>query len=167
MKHQEKKYRVDSFASIQNILDKNNAKKGQEVITMHYYAQKEGNDVVKLVKYVNNRNEIHILEASQGRFSLKEKIPVPSTDAGLQWLKDKSCKTVNIVKIANTDYEYKNGVVGLYIIDDFLYSIILDFPEGQHEAIEKELGLNIAEVISIPYNKLLEKIGRLRSVDLK
>ena len=66
----------------------------------------------------------------------------------------------------NTDYEYKNGLVGLYIVDDFLHSVILDFPEGQHEEIEKELGLDTAEVISVPYNKFLEKIGRLRSIKL-
>jgi hypothetical protein len=43
----------------------------------------------------------------------------------------------------------------------------LDFPEGQHEAIEKKLGLGTAEVINVPYNKLLEQIGRLRSMKLK
>ena len=69
--------------------------------------------------------------------------------------------------MANCDYEYKNGNVGLYIIDDFLYSVILDFPEGQHKVVEKELGLNAAELINIPYNKLLEKIGCLRSMNLK
>jgi hypothetical protein len=165
MKYQEKKYRVDSFTKIQNVLNENNAKKGQENITIHYYAQQESNNVVKLVKY-NDRNEIHILEESQGKLSLKQNISVPTTDAGLQWLKDKGYKTVDIVKMVNTDYEYKNGIVGLYIIDDFLYSIILDFPEGQHEAIEKKLGLNTTKVISIPYNKLLEKISHLRSMNL-
>lgn len=166
MKYLEKKYRVDSFTKILRLLNEKVAKKGQEVVTTHYYTRQESNDVVKLVKFID-KNEIHILEEKQGRFSLKQNIPVPSTDAGLQWLKDKGYKTVNIVKMTNIDYEYKNGIVGLYIIDDFLYSIILDFPEGQHEVMEKELGLNSAEIINIPYNKLLEKIGRLRSMNLK
>jgi len=166
MKHQEKKYLVDSFSRIQKILNETGAKRRPRVVTIHYYAQQEGNDVVKLVRY-NDRNEIHILEESQGRFSLKENIPVESTDAGLQWLKDRGAGVVNLVKMANTDYEYKNGIVGLYIIDDFLYSIILDFPEGQHETIEKEFGLHTAKVISVPYNKLLKQMGRLRPMNLK
>lgn len=166
MKYLEKKYRVNSFTKILKLLNEKGAKKGQEIVTTHYYTQQESNDVVKLVKFVD-RNEIHILKEKQGRYSLKSNIPVLNTDAGLQWLKDKGYKTVNIVKMINTDYEYKNGIVGLYIIDDFLYSVILDFSEGQHEPIEKELGLNSPEVISIPYNKLLEKIGRLRLMNLR
>ena len=165
MKHQEKKYRVNSFAKIQEILSEADVKKGKEVVTTHYYAPQENNDVVKLVKY-SDRNEIHILEESQGSYALKENIPVENTAAGLQWLKDGGYKTVNIVKMVNTDYEYKNGVIGLYIINDFLHSVILDFPEGQHEAIEKEFGLATAEVISVPYNKFLEKIGKLRLMKL-
>ncbi len=165
MKHQEKKYQVDSFTKIQKILVEEDAKKGKEVITTHYYAPQESNDVVKLVKY-GGRDEIHILEESNGKFFLKENIPVENTDAGLKWLKDKGCKTVNVLKMVNTDYEYKNGVVGLYVIDSFLHSVILDFPEGQHREIEKELGLGTAEVIRASYNKFLEQVGKLRSMKL-
>lgn len=165
MKHQEKKYRVDSFTKIQKILDEKGAKKNKGIVTTHYYAPQESNNVVKLVDYTDS-NEIHVLEESKGRYSLKESIPVENTAAGLKWLKDKGYKTVNVVKMVNTNYEYKNGVVGLYIIDDFLHSVILDFPEGQHEAIEKELELDTTEVISVPYNKFLEQLGRLRSIKL-
>ena len=90
-----------------------------------------------------------------------------STEKGLRWLKDKGYKMVDIVKMAYTDYEYKDGIVGLYMINDFLYSIILDFPEGQHERFEKEFGLSPNNVISLPYNKYLEKIGKLESMKLK
>lgn len=165
MKHQEKKYRVDSFTKIQKILGEVGAKKGKEAVTTHYYVSQESNDVVKLVNYTDS-SEIHILEESQGRFSLKENTPVENTNAGLKWLKDKGYQTANVVKVVNTDYDYKNGLVGLYLIDDFLHSVILDFPQGQHEAIEKELGLDTAEVISLPYNKFLEQIGRLQSMKL-
>ena len=165
MKHQEKKYRVDSFTKIQKILDEADAKKGKAIVTTHYYAPQESNDVVKLVDYADS-NEIHILEESQGRYSLKENIPLENTAAGLKWLKDKDYKIVSVVKMVTTDYEYKNGIVGLYIINGFLHSVILDFPEGQHEAREKELGLYTSEVISIPYNKYLEKIGKLQTIKL-
>lgn len=165
MKHQEKKYRVDSFAKVQKILDESGAKGKETIVTTHYYARKEGNDVVKLVEY-SDRNEIHILEESNGKFSLKEKIPVENTDAGLQWLKDKGYGTVDLVKMEYTDYEYKGGIVGLYVINDFLYSVILDFPSEQHEEMEKEFGLKAADVVSLPYNKFLEQIGQLKSMSI-
>ena len=123
------------------------------------------NSILKLVQFVD-KNEIHILKESQGKFYLNDEIPVESTKAGLKWLKNKGYKKVNVVKMANTDYEYKNGIVGLYVIEDFLYSVILDFPEGQYEAIEKEFELDTAKIISVPYNKFLEQIGRLKSMKL-
>lgn len=166
MKYQEKKYLVDSFSKIRKILNQSDAKKDSKVITTHYYAQKEGNDVVKLIKFTD-RNEIHILKESQGKFTLQENLPVESTDTGLRWLKDRGYNVINLVKMANTDYEYKNGTVGLYIIDDFLHSVILDYPAGHHEAIEKEFGLETARVINVPYNKLLEQMDHLRSMKLK
>ena len=165
MRYQEKKYRVDSFIKIQKILGGVGAKKGKEVVATHYYTQQENNDVIKLVKY-SDRNEIHMLEESKGKFSLKENSPVENTEVGLQWLKDKGYKTVNLVKMAQVDYEYKNGIVGLYFIDDFLYSVILDFPQQQHESIEKEFELDNAGVISIAFNKYLKQIGQLRSMKL-
>ncbi|MEK7598013.1 MAG: hypothetical protein AAB441_05205 [Patescibacteria group bacterium] len=166
MKHQEKKYRVDSFDLALNILNKNQAKKEKEVVNVHYYAQKIGNDVVKLVKYLD-RNEIHILDEVDGKYILKQKIPMENTEAGLQWLKEKDYKAVDIVKMAYTDYEYKGSIVGLYTINDFLYSIILDYPEGEHDDKEKEFGLNPSDVISMPYNKYLKSIGKNNFMKLK
>lgn len=166
MKYQEKKYRVDSFIEVLEILNKANASKGKEVVNVHYYVQQESNDVVKLVKF-SDRNEIHILKVIDGKYSLTENIPMPSVEAGLAWLKEKGYKTVNIVKMAYTDYDYEGGIVGLYIIDDFLYSVILDFPNGEHDKMEKVFGINPKDVIRIPYNKYLDSIGKLRSKELK
>ncbi|PIP63695.1 hypothetical protein CO165_01600 [Candidatus Roizmanbacteria bacterium CG_4_9_14_3_um_filter_33_18] len=165
MKYQEKKYKVDSFVTISKLLNEKGAKNEKEVVTMHYYTQQPNNEVVKLVEY-DNHNEIHILTESNGKYLLKQKIPVLTTEAGLKWLKDKGYKIVDLVKMVYTDYEYKNGIVGLYVINDFLYSVILDFPEGQLKTIENEFGLSNIEIINIPYNKLLDQLGRLHSVDL-
>ncbi|HLD25015.1 MAG TPA: hypothetical protein VJB96_03815, partial [Patescibacteria group bacterium] len=151
MKYQEKKYRVDSLLPIQKLLERVGAKKGQEITTTHYYAEQHTNDIVKLVVY-GDRNEIHVLLESHGTYSLKENIPVASVEAGLSWLKAHGYHTVDIVKMAYTDYEYKGGIIGLYVIDNFLSSVILDFPPGTHEAMEKEFGLQNAEVIHLPYN---------------
>ncbi len=165
MKRQEKKYLVDSFTSIRKILKEKHAKKVREVVSTHYYGEHKGNDVEKFVEY-SNRCEIHVLKESGGRFTLTKHKPILDKEEGLAWLKGKRYTDANIVKMAYTEYEYKNGIVGLYVIDGFLYSVILDFPQGQHEAMEKEFGLQTTEVMSLPYNKYLEKIGRLRSLKL-
>lgn len=168
MKHQEKKYRVESLAAIRKKLHEVGAEEGKEVVSTHYYAWHKGSDVVKLVAY-SDRSEIHILEESKGKFLLKETVSVKDTKAGLAWLKDRGHTIVGVVRITQTDYEYKGGIVGLYRIDDFLRSVILDFPEGKHVEVEKELGLTSAEVISVPYNICLiylEQVGRLRSMEL-
>ena len=160
MKHQEKKYKVDDFNAIENLLEEKGAEKGIEKTTMHYYADLPGNDVVKLVSKVDS-NEIHILKESDGKFDLIENIPVDGVKAGLEWLKDKGYKKIGKVKMVNVSYKYKTGMVGLYVIDDWLYSVILDFPAGDHEMMEKEFGLANTKAIKLPYNKYLEKEGKL------
>ncbi|NCO12556.1 MAG: hypothetical protein COZ34_02735 [Candidatus Pacebacteria bacterium CG_4_10_14_3_um_filter_34_15] len=166
MKYQEKKYQVESFDKIIKILDKLGISVSSEKVTNHYYGQHEGNDVVKLVSY-SNKNEIHILEESHGKFSSMESIPVENIEAGLKWLKNKGYQVVDLIKMSNFDYDYKGGQIRLYLIDDWLHSIILDYPEGQHEVIENELGLRPEDKISIPYNKQLELLGKLRSMKLE
>ena len=49
MKHQEKKYRVDSFTEILKLLNEKGAKKEKEIISTHYYGQHRSNDVEKFV----------------------------------------------------------------------------------------------------------------------
>jgi len=165
MKHQEKKYQVKSFDQVKKVLDRLGIKKSGGAVTNHYYGQHEGNDVTKLVEY-KDKNAIHLLKEKDGKFDLVESIPVESVKVGLKWLKDKDYKVVNLVKMANVDYEYKGGQVRLYTIDDWLKSVILDYPEGEHEAIAKEFELDKVEVIKIPYNKQLEEMGKLRSKQL-
>lgn len=163
MRHQEKKYRVDDFHAIEAKLHQVRAKKLNETVSTHYYTHQQTNDVVKLVQYAD-RNEIHILEESNGKFTLKENIPVESREAGLKWLRGQGYEVVDVVRMAYTDYQYRGGIVGLYVINDFLHSVILDFPEEQGQEIEQEFHLAQAELISIPYNKYLERIGKLESI---
>ncbi len=165
MKPQEKKYLVDSFTTIQKILKEKGAKKKKEIISIHYYGQHEGNDVEKFVEYAD-RYEVHTLKEEDGRFTLTEHKTIKDKDAGLAWLKEKGYTTANIVKMAYTEYEYKNGTVGLYIIDDFLHSVILYYSPSQHKSIEKEFGLQKTEVMTVPYNKYLERLGKLHSMQL-
>ncbi|HKZ35546.1 MAG TPA: hypothetical protein VJ242_02415 [Patescibacteria group bacterium] len=165
MKPQEKKYLVSSFTKIENKLARIGAKKVKEVISVHYYGQHSGNDVEKFVEYAD-RVEAHVLKESGGQFTMIKHEEIPDKNSGLGWLRNQGYKTMNIVKMAYREYSYKNGTVGLYTIDDFLLSVILYYPSGQHEAIEKEFGLERAEVISVPYNKFLDQLGRLRSTNL-
>jgi len=166
MKYQEKKYQVESFDEIKKILGKLEIKKSGGAVTNHYYGQHEGNDVTKLVEY-KDKNEIHVLKEKDGKFDLVESLSMESVEAGLKWLKNKGYKVVNLVKMANEDYEYKGGQVRLYTIDDWLLSVILDYPEGEHEAIGREFGLGGTDRIKIPYNKQLEEAGKLRIMRLE
>lgn len=166
MKHQEQKYQVESFDDIKKILDELDIKGSPEKVTNHYYGQHKGNDVVKLVSY-SDKNEIHILKESRGNFDLEQSIPVESIEMGLNWLKNKDYKAVDLVKMANVDYEHKGGLIRLYLIDDWLHSVILDYSVGEHETVEKELGLEAAERITVPYNKQLKKMNKLRSMRLE
>lgn len=163
MKHQEKKYKVESFEEILELLKTKGAKKEEEKISFHYYAELDTNDVIKLVSK-KNKYEIHILKETNGKFDLTDNIPVANERKGFKWLNSKGYKKVGKVKMANTNYEYKTGEVGLYTINDWLYSVILDYPAGEHEKYEKEFGLESAERIKLPYNKYLEKIGKLEKI---
>ncbi len=165
MKPQEKKYRVESFIEILKLLKEKGAEKQKEITSIHYYGQHEGNDVEKFVEY-KDRYEIHILKEHDGRFTMMEHTPIKDKDAGFTWLKNKGYSVVNIVKMDYTEYSYKGGTVGLYIIDDFLRSVILYFPKDKHKKMEKEFGLDSVDVISVPYNKYLAQIGHLRSMRL-
>ena len=165
MSKQEKKYRVGTFASIKRQLRELNAPKIRTVVSTHYYGQHNGNNVDKFVEY-SDRVEVRAWQEIDGKFAMTEQKRVSGKEQGIDWLKNRGYITADIVKMAYTEYEYKSGIVGLYIIDDFLHSVILDYPPNQHALIEKELGLDNAEVITIPYNKLLKKIGRLRSMEL-
>jgi hypothetical protein len=161
MKHQEKKFLVASFDDIKKWLNQVGANRLETANSTHYYAQVDGNDVVKLVDH-DGRCEIHSLKESDGKFTLTDRIPVSDVSAGLAWLRDKGYKSCTKVKIIHTDYEYSGGLVGLYIVNDFLYSVILDFPADKHAPMEKQFGLEHAEQITIPYNKILENMGKIK-----
>ncbi len=156
MLYQEKKYHVDSFANIEKLLANIGAPKVKESLTFHYYTEQPGNDVIKLVKYTDH-DEVHMLKESGGMFTLVKKVKVPDTGAGLDWLEKRGFKVSVPIKMANTVYTYKNGNVDLCLLNDSLYSVILDFPAAEYATIEKELGLEHAEVITLPYNKYLER----------
>ncbi len=147
------------------ILKKKGAIKKQEIVSTHYYGQHTGNDVEKFVEYVD-RYEVHSLKESGGRFTMTEHKPIADKNAGISWLKGKGYTDASIVKMVYTEYEYKNGTVGLYTINDFLHSVILYYTPDQHESMEKEFSLENAEVITIPYNKYLEQLGNSRSMKL-
>jgi len=165
MKHLEKKYLVKDFTDILKKLAEVSATKQEESISTHYYTDQPSNDVVKLVESANSHS-IHELKFVNGKFQLTQNIPLEDRQTGLDWLKNKGYNRVGIVKMQHTDYEYKNGLVGLYTINDSLYSIILDFPDGEHDSIEQEFNLKDAELIDIPYNKYLEQHDNLDWIDI-
>lgn len=165
MKPQEKKYRVSSFANTEQILKKVGAKKVKEIVSTHYYGQHKGNDVEKFVEYAD-RCEIHVLKEQDGKFTMTEHGSIANKDEGFTWLKTRGFTTAHIVTMAYTEYEYKERTVGLYVIDDFLTSVILCYLPEKLSELEKEFELEHAEVIALPYNKYLDQLGKLRTLKL-
>lgn len=165
MKPQEKKYLVHSFDAILKILTEKGAKKIQEIVSTHFYGQHEGNDVEKFVEYTD-RFEIHVLKEHDGLFTMTEHKSIANRAEGLTWLTSKGYKIANIVKMEYVEYAYQNGTVGLYTIDDFLLSVILYYPCDQLDNLEKEFSLQTADIMTVPYNKYLMTIHRLRSIKL-
>jgi hypothetical protein len=165
MKHQERKYKVNSFAGVIEKLNALGADKSTNTSSVHYYAEQAGDDVVKLVEYATGY-EIHCLEAVNGNFILRDKIPVSGKEAGLKWLKDKGFKRVGVVTMDYTDYTYQGDIIGLYTLNDSLLSVILDFPEDAQQTVAQALGLEHAETIAVPYNKYLEHLNKLKLIEL-
>src|SRR3989344_6957889 len=150
MELQEKKYQISSFDPILELIKDKSLKKLKEVTSVHYYGKHDGNDVEKVVEYPN-RVEVHVFKEKDGKFTPTEEFPLKDSQEGITWLKKRGFKVANIVKMEYVEYTYKNGTVGLYTIDDFHHSVILNLPSGEHEAAEKEFGLQVAEVINVPY----------------
>src|SRR5689334_8279673 len=123
MKHIEAKYRVDSFRPIIEKLAALGAQADKTTISKHYYAHVPGNDVVKLVIKAE-LCEIHKLAEDKGQFALVETIKVTDKPSGFAWLKARNFSTADVIKMEQTDYPYQEGLVGLYIINDFLHSVI-------------------------------------------
>lgn len=162
---QEKKYSINSFAPVLKIIKEKGLKKVKGVSSVHYCGNHEGNGVEKFVEYPD-RVEVHGWKEINGKFTPTENFSLKDKTEGINWLKKRGFKTASVVKMDHMDYGYKDGTIGLYTIDDFLHSIILSYPEGEHEAVEKEFGLENAKVITLPYNKILEKTGKLRTINL-
>jgi len=157
MKHEEKKYEVKDFADILQKLKSLGIKEDRHATATHYYAKQSGNDVIKLV-HGANKDEIHLLKESAGKFQLTGSIPVENVKDGLKWLKDKGYDDIQEIKMEHSDYPFEGGIVGLYLVNDTLHAVILDYPPDQHEAIEKKLDLESSQVIDEPFNKYIERI---------
>jgi hypothetical protein len=165
MQPQEKKYRVNSLAPILEIIRQKNLPHIKYVRSTHYYGEHTGNDVEKFVEYPD-RIEVHVLKESGGTFTLVDHFPLSSKEEGFAWLKNKGYTTANIITMEYDEYEYDGGLIGTYLIDGFLPSVILYYPGGKHEPVAALFGLTDAPRIDTPYNKYLASLGKLRSVPI-
>ncbi len=155
MKHSEQKYRVTSFDDVKTKLVDVGAKALPSSITYHYYAVQDSLDVSKLVVFPD-KSEIHVLKEQDGNFTLTDRISVEDKESGLQWLKVHGHENTTLVTMDSTNYEYAGGIVGLYIINDKLHSVIFEFPSDQHNKMVDLFGMKDKEKIEQPYNKYLE-----------
>jgi hypothetical protein len=74
----------------------------------------------------------------------------------VNWLKAHNFNTVQVVKMAHDDYEFQGGIVGLYTINDWLKSVILEYPIGEHEHIQNQLGMIEAVKLELPTTNILK-----------
>jgi hypothetical protein len=165
MATQELKFRVDSFASVERKLGELGAERVKHSESSHYYVPLPGNGVLKLV-VKPGRAELHELSERQGKFELVKNVPMHTLRNGLKSLKKRGFDRVGLVHMAHTDYRLRDGIVGLYIINGHLKSVILDFPSGEHDQVRRILGMDGSELIEIPYNKYLQQRGQLELVPI-
>jgi adenylate cyclase class IV len=156
-KHVEKKYKVDSFDKILQKLNELGAKKLNTTESNHYYGEQDTLDATKLIVY-SEKCEIHVLKEDNGSFKLINNIPVKDKKAGITWLKTRGFDKITHLKMLYTEYKYDQGIVGLYFINDILYSVILDYPIKEQPTMCKLFGLENAEVIEKPYNQYLKSM---------
>ena len=154
-KHTEKKFRVKSFDKVTDKLDELEANKLPLSESHHYYAIQDSSDVTKLV-ISSSKSEIHILKEENGTFTLIDSIRVEGKDDGIDWLNKNGFTKISHIKMVHTDYEFEDGIVGLYIINDDLLSVILDYPTKEHIRMAKLFNIEKSEVIEQPYNKYLQ-----------
>lgn len=163
----EMKFKVDGFANVVGAIKQAGGKPTGTHSSRHYYANQPGNSVLKLV-VSGGESAIHHLQEHDGTYRMVEQIPVSGAAAGLKWLADNGTSMIEEVQMTHTDFELDGGVVGLYLINDELNSVILDFPPQRHDEVAAWLGLAGAERITIPYNAYLRHAGRLaaRPIDV-
>lgn len=149
--HTEKKYKVESFDEIVKKLSELDVIKLPTSESHHYYAKQDSLDVIKLVISLD-KCEIHILEEKDGTFTLLDRIPVEGKDAGITWLKDHGFNDITHIKMVHSNYIYAGGIVGLYVINDKLNSVILDYPIRKQSEMARLFGLETAKLIEQPYN---------------
>lgn len=155
-KHTERKYKVDSFDEIVQKLSELDVTQLPTSESHHYYAKQDSLDVVKLVVSLD-QSEIHVLKEEDGAFTLTDRIPVKDKDAGITWLKDHGFNDITHIKMVHSDHAYDGGIVGLYVINDKLKSVILDYPLEKQAGMARLFGLEKAEVIEQPYNLYLHQ----------
>ena len=159
----EKKYRVQSFDTILNTIQRLAATPTIDVSSKHYYAQLDTDDTLKMIDY-GDRIEIHSLSTKKGLHTLDKIIPVSSLEEGFKWFKDRGYGVLEVLDMNDKEFAFKDGGFALYTIDNNVYSVILGYSEEKIAEMESILGLKSAEPIDIPYNKYMRKLGILKTV---
>jgi len=159
----EKKFRVSTFEPILAYIQQCHIPSTLEVRTTHYYAQLPTEDTLKIINY-GDRVEIHRLTTTHGLHSLDEVIPLQSVEDGLQWFHARGYDKLDVLAMHDREFEFKGGGFALYTINNTVCSIILGYPEEDLASMEQALGLQSAEVISVPYNKYLAQLGMVQTI---
>ena len=123
--HSEQKYRVDSFDNILPCLRNLAVTSPIEGTSYHHYTRRPGNDVLKLV-VTGGAASIHRLGEHEGRFQLEEAWPVADRTTGFGWFREQGFAELDGVEMSHSKYRHGDGIVGVYVIDGWLRSVMVD-----------------------------------------
>lgn len=150
----EKKFLVESLDSVLDKLQQLGAKASPGVSSHHTYADTEGPEIVKMVESGGNI-WVHEMADRGGTFELVKTTPVDSKEAGLELLNLLKPTNIQTLKIDYINYYLENATIGLYTLNDSIYSVIIYSDPNYHDKLAKKLGLNNVETIEVPFNHLL------------
>ncbi len=162
-KQLEKKFRVSSFNAMTLKIDELGATPTVEVSATHYYAKLDSDDTLKMIDY-GDRVEIHSVSTKNGLHSIDEEITVESVEEGMQWFKLRGYSELEMLKMHDQEYAYLDGGLALYTVEDEVFSVILGYSEDELPEMEKLFGLDSCEEISVPYNKYMAQLKKLRRI---
>lgn len=149
----EELYLVDDFAPVEDRLQALGAADLGEHVSLHYCAHVESGSL-KVVKRETGWDITEMAE-EDGQFEVVSQKSIGNKDEGFAVLRERGFNEVEVVEMNYHEYDLKGGIVGLYVLNKLIKSVVIDYPEGEHVEIKKELLLDDAQKINMSFSVLL------------
>lgn len=157
-------FETDDLDSFRRKLEALGATDLGEGTSRHYYAD-VGKGTLKVVER-DTGWEITEMTGEDGRFVVSSKQSLVDKQRGFSILRSKGHTKVEFVEMKFHDYEYDGGVIGLYVINEVLSAIVIDYPPESLDGIVGELKLNKLKQIKESFNVVLRGTPGYKEVDI-